>query len=185
MNPFHYIRIVARITDDPWSIARPIRAAVQRINPLVPVFHVQPMDDYVASSMAQRRFVLALMTTFGGLAVAQAVIGLYGVLAHQVVLRTTELGIRAALGARRLDLLLLILSHGLVLTVGGVLVGATLAIASTRALGSLLFGVSPLDGATFVATGLLLVAAGAAACCLPALRAARVDSMTPIREYAS
>jgi ABC-type antimicrobial peptide transport system permease subunit len=185
MNPFHYIRIVARITDDPWSIARPIRAAVQRIDPLVPVFHVQPMNDYVASSMAQRRFVLALMTTFGGLAVALAVIGLYGLLSHQVVLRTMELGIRAALGATKWDLLSLIVSRALALTAAGVVLGATLAVASTRALASLLFGVSPLDGATFAATGFLLVAAGAAACCLPALRAARVDPMTAIREYAS
>jgi putative ABC transport system permease protein len=185
MNPFHYIRIVARTDGDPWSIAGPIRAAVQRIDPLVPVFHVQAMDDYVASSMAQRRFVLALMTTFGGLAVALAVIGLYGVLAHQVVLRTTELGIRAALGATKLDLLSLIVSRGIALTTAGVLVGATLAIVSTHALGSLLFGVSPLDGVTFAATGVLLVAAGASACCLPALRAARVDPMKAMREQTS
>jgi ABC-type antimicrobial peptide transport system permease subunit len=185
MNPFHYIRIVARTDGDPWSIAGPIRSAVQRIDPLVPVFHVQPMDDYVASSMAQRRFVLALVTTFGGLAVALAVIGLYGVLGHQVVLRTAELGIRAALGATKLDLVSLIVSRGLALTAAGVLVGATLAIALTRALGSLLFGVSPLDGATFAATGALLAAAGATACCLPALRAARVDPMKAMRERAS
>ena len=185
MNPFHYIRIVARTDGDPWSIAGPIRAAVQRIDPLVPVFHVQPMDDYVASSMAQRRFVLALMTTFGGLAVALAVIGLYGVLAQQVALRTTELGIRAALGATKLDLLSLVVSRGMALTTAGVLVGATLAIVSTRVLGSLLFGVSPLDAPTFAATGVLLVAAGATACCLPALRAARVDPMQAMRERAS
>jgi predicted permease len=185
MNPFHYIRIVARTDGDPWSIAGPIRAAVQRIDPLVPVFHVQPMDDYVASSMAQRRFVLALMTTFGGLAVALAVIGLYGVLAQQVVLRTTELGIRAALGATKLDLLSLVVSRGIALTTAGVLVGATLAFVSTRVLGSLLFGVSPLDAPTFAATGVLLVAAGATACCLPALRAARVDPMKAMRERAS
>lgn len=181
MNPFHYVRIVARTDGEPWSIAGPIRAAVQRIDPLVPVFHIQPMDDYVAASMASRRFALALMTIFGGLAVALAVIGLYGVLAQQVVLRTTELGIRAALGATRADLLSLIMSRGIALTAAGVLAGATLAIVSTRALGSLLFGVSALDGATFATTGILLVTAGAIACCLPALRAARVDPMTAMR----
>ena len=185
MNPFHYVRIVARTDGDPRSIAVPIRAALQQIDPLVPVFHEQPMADYVASSMVQRRFALGLMTLFSGLALALAVIGLYGLLAHQVVLRTTELGIRAALGATNLDLLSLIASRGLALTAAGVAVGATLAIGATRALGSLLFGVSPLDRATFAATAILLAAAGATACCVPALRAGRVDAMRAMREHVS
>jgi putative ABC transport system permease protein len=185
MNPFHYVRIVARSEGDPEPMALPIRAALQRIDPLVPVFHVQPMADYVASSMAQRRFALGLMTAFGGLALVLAMVGLYGLLAHQVVLRTTELGIRAALGATKLNLLTLIASRGMALTTVGVLIGATLAMGTTRALGSLLFDVSPLDGATLAATALLLVAAGAAACCVPALRAGGAEPMKAMREHVS
>ena len=181
MNPFHYIRMVARTAGDPLSLEGPIRAAVQRIDPLVPVFHVQPMDDYVASSLAARRFALALMTTFGGLALALAVIGLYGVLAHNVVLRTSELGIRAALGATKLNLYSLILSRGVALTAAGVVIGATLAVASTRVFEALLFGVSPLDRATFGATTVVILAAGVGACWLPARRAAGVDPMKAMR----
>ena len=182
-NPFHYIRIVARTKGDPNLAAAPIRTAVQKIEPLVPVFHVQPMAEYVRSSMAQRRFALALMTTLGGLALVLAMVGLYGMLAHQVTLRTTELAVRTALGATKSDLLSLIASRGLALTATGVLIGALLAIGATRALGSLLFGVSPLDGATFLTTAVLLLAAGAAACWVPVLRAGRVDAMQAMREH--
>jgi putative ABC transport system permease protein len=181
LNPRHYVRLAARTTGDPAALERSIRAAIRRIDPLVPIFHVQPMEDYVMSSMAQRRFALALVTTFGGLALALACIGLYGVLSYAVVLRGRELGVRAALGATAGDLLRLVLARGLLLTAGGLAAGASLAAVTTRMSASLLFGVEPRDPLTFgVAAGMILVMSLAASA-VPARRAARLDPLSIIR----
>jgi putative ABC transport system permease protein len=181
LNPRHYVRLAARTTGDPAALERSIRAAIRRIDPLVPIFHVQPMDDYIVSSMAQRRFALALVTTFGGLALVLAGIGLYGVLSYTVTARLPELGVRAALGATGTQLLALILRHGLALAGTGLAAGALLAIATTRLMASLLFGVDATDAATFLASALVIAATASVACYLPARRATRVDPLTVMR----
>ncbi len=181
MNPGHYVRLVARTTGNPAALERPIREVVKRIDPLVPVFHVQPMEDYVTSSMAQRRFALALVSAFGGLALALACIGLYGVLSYTVVLRMGELGVRAALGATTGNLLRLVLGHGAALVGAGLAAGILLAALSMRILSSLLFGVTSGDTVAFATGAIVVATAGLLACAVPARRAARVDPLSIMR----
>jgi len=181
MNPFHYSRIVARAGGDPWRLDRPIRDAIRRIDPVIPVFHAQPMQDYVASSMAQRRFALSLMTAFGALALALAAIGLYGVLAYTVTLRTPELGVRAALGATPMNLLALVAARGLALVGAGLASGVLLSFWTTRTLSGLLFDVTASDPTTFAGAAAVIALVGLAACSIPARRAANVDPLSAIR----
>jgi ABC-type antimicrobial peptide transport system permease subunit len=139
------------------------------------------MEDYVASSMAQRRFALDLMSASGAIALLLACIGLYGVLASTVVLRLPELGIRAALGASAGDLLRLVFAQGMTLVAAGLACGVAVAMMTLRLLGALLYGVRTFDPLTFVAAGAVIAAAALAACGVPARRAAAVDPMTIVR----
>jgi predicted permease len=181
MRPGHYIRVVARAAGDPMRLERSIRVALQSIDPLVAIFHVQPMDDYVASSMAQRRFALGLIALSGAIALMLACVGLYGVLGYMVVLRLPELGVRAALGAGPAHLLRLVLREGLLMVGSGLACGSVLALVTTRLLGSLLFGVGAVDPLTFAAASAVIGLAALAACTGPARRAARVDPLRIIR----
>jgi predicted permease len=181
LNPTHYVRLVARAAGDPLLLERPVRAAVRQIDPLVPIFHVQPMDDYVAASLARRRFALALMSCFGGLALLVACLGLYSVLGYTVSLRMPELGIRAALGATAWGLLGLILRSGVTLIGSGVLGGVLIAGVAMRSLESLLFGVRAFDLPTFVGAAATIAVAGIAASIVPARRAGRADALSVIR----
>lgn len=182
MNPFHYIRLVARTSGDPWTLDRPMRQAIRRVDPLTAVFHVQPMGDYVTSSMAQRRFALALMTAFGGLTLVLSVVGLYSVLAYSVSRRTPELGVRAALGATPRRLLTLVLSHGVALTAAGIAAGAAIGVATTRLLGTLLYGVGSGDILTFAWAALVIAVASVAATGIPARRASQIDPLSAMRQ---
>jgi predicted permease len=181
LNPFHYVRLIVRTSVAPESLEAPVRQAIKHVDPLVPVFHVQPMHDYVTASMAQRRFALTLVTTFGGLALLLAAIGLYGLLSHAVVQRLPELGVRAAVGATAGDLIYLILGNGMALVGLGLLGGIGLAIFVLRALGSLLYGVTPFDLTTFSAATVVIAVVGIIASLVPAQRAARVDPVTILR----
>jgi putative ABC transport system permease protein len=182
MNPFHYIRLVARTPGDPWLLDRPVRRAIHAADPLVAIFHVQPMDDYVTSSMAQRRFALALMSAFGALALVLSVVGLYSVLSYSVSQRTPELGVRAALGATPGALRQLVFAHGLWLTAAGTLGGIVLAALTTRLLNALLFGVGASDAVTFAGAGALLACASLAGMYVPARRASRIDPLAAMRD---
>ena len=181
-NPGHYIRLVVRSSGDPRLLERPIRAAVRAVDPTVAIFHVQPMSDYVASWLAQRRFALALMTTFGGLAILLAAVGIHALLAYSVTLRRHELGIRAALGATGRDLLSLVLRRGLALTSAGLLTGILIAGGTTGLARSLLFGVSAGDLVTFVVSSAVIIVTGMLACIVPARRASTVSPLTALRQ---
>jgi putative ABC transport system permease protein len=184
MNPGHYIRLAVRGDGPPSTLERPVHAALRAVDARVAIFHVQPMEDYVAASMAARRFALGLMATFGTLALLLAAIGLYGVLAFSVATKTPELGLRAALGATHARLLTQVLAGGIALVSMGIATGIVLAVGATRVMASLLYGVTPVDAPTFAASVALILCAGAAACLLPAWRAARVDPLTAIRRSA-
>jgi len=134
----------------------------------------------VSSSLRARRFNLILVGFFAGAALLLAVVGLYGVMAHSVVRRAAEIGVRIALGATRANILRLVLAQGVRVTAIGVILGIAGSLALTRAIRSLLFGLDPADPATFAAVALLLIAVAFLACYLPARRASNVDPMVAL-----
>lgn len=181
MNPFHYTRLVVRTSGDPRRFETPIRSAIHDLDPLQPVFHVQPMDDYIASSISDRSFAVGLIAPFGGLALLLAAVGLYGLMSYSVGLRTAEIGIRVALGATSRSLVTLVLRQGLALTGTGIVLGLVCGLATTRLLGTLLFGVNPLDPGTLVAAVVVLLVTSAAAAYLPARAATRLSPVDALK----
>jgi FtsX-like permease family len=158
-----------------------VRAAFLSVDPSLPVFRVQPMGSYIASSLAERSFTLALLGLFGGLALSLAAVGIYGLISYAVTLRTREMGIRMAFGAERGDVLAMVLRQGLALNGLGLAAGFAASLALTRLLSSLLFEVRPTDFATSAAVAFLLAAVALTASYLPARRAASVDPMIALR----
>src|SRR5262249_46236589 len=140
------------------------------------------MDELVADSVARSRFVMLLLSAFAGLALALACIGIYGVMACSVAQRTHEIGIRMALGAHRNEVLRMVIGQGVRLTLLGAVLGIAGAVALTRFLSSLLYGVTTTDPLTFVGVSLLLTAVALLACYVPARRAMRVDPTVALRD---
>jgi putative ABC transport system permease protein len=173
--------IVARTSSRVALAERSVRAAVARANPEVPVAQLRTLDDALRATVAPRRFSAALLACFAGLAVALAAIGVYGVLAYAVAQRERELGIRMALGARRLDVLNEVTGEAARTAGLGVAIGLVAALVATRSLVSLLYGVSATDPATFVAVAAALFGVAIAASLAPAIRAARVSPAEVIR----
>lgn len=159
-----------------------IRGAIHRVDPGVPISRVATMSALVKASTAQRRFALTVFQAFAVVALLLAGAGLYGVIAASVSERTREIGIRSALGASAKGILALVLRQGMGLTLAGVGLGLTGALALTRLLTSLLYGVSATDPVTFMLVGVLLVGIALLACWLPARRALRVDPLEALRE---
>ena len=139
------------------------------------------MESILSDSMASRRFAMILLSTFAAIALALACVGIYGVMAYLVTQRTQEVGIRIALGAQRGDILGLVLGKGIRLTLMGIFCGVIAALALTRLMDKLLFSVSATDPVTFGAVALLLTLMALSACCLPAIRAIRIDPMQALR----
>jgi predicted permease len=158
-----------------------IRRVVQSQNSQNVVFNARMLDQVIADSLARRRFAMTLLNTFAAMALVLASIGLYGVISYLVGQHTHELGIRLALGAQRRDVLLLVLSQGMKMTLGGMALGLLAALGLTRLLAQMLYGVSATDPATFAGIALLLVAVALAACFVPAWRATKVDPLVALR----
>jgi len=177
---FGYL-LVARTAADPRRMEKSARAAFLAVDPTLPVFQVEPMETYLASSLAQRRFTLALLALFGVLALALAAVGIYGVVSCAVTSRTREMGIRMALGAERRDVLAMVLRQAAVLAFAGLAAGLAASLALTRFLSSLLFEVRATDAATLAAIAALLAAVALGASYLPARRAASVDPTVALR----
>ena len=174
-------RLVARTAIDPVRLERAAQEAFLSVDKTQPVFHVQPMEAYVAASLAERTFTLALLGLFGALALVLAAVGIYGVVSYAVTLRTREVGIRMALGAEQSDVLAMVLRQALGLIGMGLAAGFAAALALTRFLGTLLFEVSPTDIATSAAVAAALAVVALGASYLPAWRASRVDPMVALR----
>ncbi len=158
-----------------------IRAAVAEVNRTVPVYEVKGMEEMVAESGSLRRFNMWLVGTFAGLALALAAIGVYGVMAYSVSQRTREIGIRVALGARRGDVLRLIMGQGARVALAGVVAGWLVSFLLTRLISSLLFGVGPRDLTTFSVVPCLVLALILVGCYIPARRATKVDPVVALR----
>jgi len=170
-----------RTIGDPVSVAGAVRREVQALDQNLPVTNLQPMSAVLGSSLFAARMGAVLLAIFGLLALLLAAVGLYGVMSYTVARRTREIGIRMALGAQTGNVLRLVLKEGMVLVGGGVAAGLIVAAAVTRLLASFLYGVSPLDAATFAAIPLVLALAALLATYLPARRAAKVDPMIALR----
>jgi len=173
--------VAVRTTGDPRLMEQTVRQAFLTADSTQPVFHVQPLEDYVAASVAARRFTLMLLGLFGALALVLAAVGIYGVIAYAVSLRTRELGIRLALGASRQRVLQMVMRQGLHLVATGLLLGLVVSFLVTRFLTSLLFEVMPADIMTTVAVVLTLGGVALLANYLPARRASRVDPNVALR----
>ena len=170
-----------RVASKPESLTRALQREVEAIDPKVASFDTQTFDELRKGPLFPSRVMALVSGLFGALAAVLAALGLYGVISYSVSQRTHELGVRIALGARRHDILRLVLGHGMLLAGAGVVVGVGAAFAVTRFLSSLLFGVTPTDPLTFVSMAVLLIAVALAACYLPARRATRVDPMVALR----
>ncbi|HUA20577.1 MAG TPA: ABC transporter permease [Bryobacteraceae bacterium] len=177
----HYTRLLARTAGEPMNFERAVLAAIRNVDPLQPVFHVQPMDDYVASYLAARSFTLTLIGLFATMALLLAAVGVYGVVSYMVSLRTREVGIRMALGAERGAVLRMIIADVLVLLTWGLLGGLLSQFVLARFLSGLLFHVHPNDLATLAGVALVLAFLALLAGYIPALRAARVDPTAALR----
>ena len=173
--------LVARTSVPPLSLVPTIGSEVRSMDPNIPIFDAKTMDQRLSESLARRRFAMLALGVFAGFALLLAVIGIYGVISFSVAQRTSELGIRLALGAQQVDVLRLVLSDGFRLVLTGIACGVVLSFAVTRFLSSLLFGVRATDLFTFGALSVLLIVVSLLACYLPARRATKVDPLVALR----
>ena len=173
--------LVVRTRGDAAALASAVRQAVWSIDKDQPIVRVATMDELVAASAGERRFASTLFETFAITALLLAAAGIYGVLAGSVAERTREIGVRAALGASRGRIVTLVVGQGMVLTGLGVVIGVAGAVASSRAIAGLLFGVSRVDPVTYLSVIALVCGVSAAACSVPAWRAVRVDPAATLR----
>ena len=175
------MEMVVRSTRPAAALVPEVRSALAAYDPSLPNGEFYELDRLIDDSVAPRRLITRLLVVFSILALTLAALGLYGVIAYSVVQRTQEIGIRMAIGARRSDVLGMILGGGVKLVAGGIVVGLAGSLALSRLLQNQLYGVSAQDPATFVVIALLLLAVAALACVIPALRATRVDPMIALR----
>ena len=175
------LSLVVRAHGDPAPLVPAIKQAVWSADKNQPIARIATMDALLTQSAGERRFAMILFEAFAAVALTLAAIGIYGVLAATVTERTREIGVRAALGASRRDILVLVVRQGMALTAVGVVVGLAGATAASRALVTLLFGVSRLDPLTYAGVVALLAVVSALACIFPAWRASRVDPAITLR----
>jgi len=180
-NQVASVNLVLRTQGDPANLAGAVRNEVRAIDPDQPVAMVRTMDEWMATAVAGPRYRTALLALFAFVALVLASTGIYGVMSYSVSQRTHEIGVRMALGARRLDVMKLVVGQGMTLVIVGVALGVVGAIALTRVMSTLLFGVTAKDPLTFVVVAALLTLVAFVACYLPARRATKVDPLVALR----
>jgi putative ABC transport system permease protein len=172
---------IVRTDGDPTALIRSIRSAIAGFDKDLPLANVLTMDEIMSRSVAQPRLEAILLGLFGGLAMLLAAVGIFGVMSYTVSQRTNEIGVRMALGADRGNVLTTVCRQGLRLAGIGLILGLALALAVTRVMTSVLFGVSPIDPLTFASMVVLLALVALFACYIPARRATKVDPMVALR----
>jgi putative ABC transport system permease protein len=175
------VTMVARTSTDPLTIAPEVKNQVLAIDKDTPLHTVQTMEQIVAASLSKQRFSMLLFGIFASVALVLAAIGIYGVMSYTVTQRTHEIGVRMALGAKRADVLKLVVRQGMTLAIIGLAIGIGAAFLLTRLMASLLFDVSTTDPTTFAMLAVLLAAVALLACYIPARRATKVDPMVALR----
>ena len=180
-DPGIFATLVMRTSVEPMSLAEQVRQAVWKVDPDQPMWKIRTVESLIDRSVADRKFLMALMGIFAGLALVLTVLGLYGVITYLVNQRTQEIGIRMALGAQVGHILKMVLKQGMLLVLIGVALGLGASWILTRWLASLLFQVSATDPIAFIGISLLLIAVALLACYLPARRATRVDPLKALR----
>jgi predicted permease len=173
--------IVVRSNAPPPALEAPVEAAVRALDADVPVFTVRTMDRVIAASVGRERMSVVVLGVFAFVALTLASIGLYGLVAHGVTERTHEIGVRMALGAHRRHVVSLVIRQGLSMAVAGAAVGVVGALALSRSIRGLLFGVTPTDPSTFMIVIVMLLGVATLACYIPASRATRLDPMRALR----
>ena len=174
-------QIAIRTAGEPMRLAAAARERIRAIDPMIPIADVETMEGLMGKSVAAPRFHLTLVGMLSVAALALALIGIYGLLAFSVALRTREIGVRSALGASGGAIAAMIVGEGLRMTAWGVASGVLAAMIATRWLETMLFEVRPYDPVTFAGISVLLLAVAAAACYIPARRASRIDPLTALR----
>jgi len=180
-QPEPSLNICIRTQGQPTSLASSLRTMVAGLDSKQPVYNIMTMEQRLSNSMAPRRLSVLLLGTFAGLALILSAVGIFGVMSYSVNERTFEIGIRMALGARKLDILRATIVQGMRLTLIGLALGTVVSLVLARSLSSMLFAVKPHDPATLLVVALLLAGVAATACYLPARRAARTDPMVALR----
>jgi predicted permease len=179
--PTFLMCLAIRTAGEPTSVSKDVQRAIWSVDSSQAISYVESMEQLMSETVALQRASMLLLAVFAGLALLLASIGIYGVISYSTSRRTREIGIRMALGAARRDVLRLVIGEGLALTLIGLVIGLAGALALTRFLKSMLFGVAANDPQTFVVVSAVLLCVGVAACLIPAVRAMRVDPMVALR----
>ncbi|HXY23212.1 MAG TPA: ABC transporter permease [Candidatus Acidoferrum sp.] len=179
--PPYYTTILLRTPGDPLQLISSAREQIASVDPELPLYNIKPMDRVITESIVGIAYVAAMMAVLGGIALALASVGVFGLMSYSVSERAHEIGVRMSLGAQTKDVLWMVLRSGMTLTAIGLLIGLPIAFALARALSTLLFGVEAADPFSFIGLPLLLAGIAALACYLPARRAARLDPLKTLR----
>jgi len=177
----HFMTLAIRSSRPAGDLAVEVKRETWNIDRQIPVSLVQSMDELMAVSLAEQRFIMSLLGLFAALALVLAAVGIYGLMSYAVTQRTHEIGIRVAIGAQRRDVLGLVVSEGARLALLGIVTGVAFALVLTRFMTSLLFEVAPTDPMTFFGVAILLALTGLLACYIPARRAMKVDPIVALR----
>ena len=175
------MNVVVRSQGEPMSLLPSIREQVRALDTELPIYKARDMRDYVAASVAQRKFTSMLVSVFAAAGLLLATVGLFGLISYSVAQRRTEIGIRVAVGAERGDIISMVLRSGIALALAGIVVGLAGTLALSSVLKSQLFGVTATDPLTFIGVALGLIAVATAACYIPAWRAANADPLVALR----
>jgi putative ABC transport system permease protein len=180
-SPLGSMSFIVRTQVDPLTVAAAARKTIAEMDKDLPVYGLETLEHYVAQTYITHQLLTLLLGIFAALAPALATVGLYGVISYSASQRTHEIGVRMALGAEKSDVLKMVIGQGLKPALIGVGIGIAGALALTRFLSSLLYGVKPTDPLTFIAVSLILIAVALVACYIPARRAAKVDPIVALR----